>query len=171
MKAIFYLFYFVTTLSSNIHIKVINTSIFHFAPIIKLHHVMVLSKPDFRDFVYTIDFSPIQQRSGKTLLSLFLAKSVPAEIRLRRIDVNNTSEIIKEWISMNAGKTGIQSKELSDKTVNEIQDEDLKSFIGTIRNDLRDKKMNLYNYNCQHFSKDVTVSLRLQQESKNNMKI
>jgi hypothetical protein len=134
------------------NIKILKTSILNFAPQLKLHHLVLLEN---KSDLYSIDFSPINQTSQKILLKLLFAQNVPAEIRLRKIEnisFSEEKEIIDNWSSMIKNNYE-ESEELSDFVYSGIDDESIKSFIDKIN--YWDKKMNLYNHNCQHFSKFI----------------
>lgn len=144
-----------STLSNSkpiIQMKVLHTSILSFAPSLKLHHIVVLSNANE---VYTIDFTPINQTRARTLLKLLIGLNVPAETRIRRIeDVTFFEEekIENKWTNMN-NIDFIESQKLSDKTYNEIRNTEMKNIIDNIKE--WHNYMNLYTYNCQHFSSFV----------------
>ena len=86
---------------------------------------------------------------------MLFAQNVPAEIRLRKIEnisFCDDEEIIGNWSSMIKNNYE-ESEELSYFVYREIDDENIKNFIDKIN--CWDKKMNLYNHNCQHFSRFV----------------
>ena len=133
--------------------KLLKTSILNFLPFLKLHHIVLISS---KNKIYSVDFSPINQSSPKTLLKLFFSKKVLAEIRIRvfeNISLDNSNYyIIEKWSNLTKLKYN-ESLELSKTVFNEIDDVDLKNIIKKIK--LYNTYMNLYNNNCQHFSKYV----------------
>ena len=136
--------------------KLLKTSILNFLPFLKLHHIVLISS---KNKIYSIDFSPINQSSPKTLLKLFFSKKVLAEIRIRvfeNISLDDGKYIIEKWANL-TNLTYNESQELSEKVFNEIIDDDLKNIIKKIK--LYDTYMNLYKNNCQHFSKYVTENI------------
>ena len=138
--------------NESFNIKILKTSILSFAPQLKLHHIVIIEN---KSDLYSIDFSPINQTSQKILLKLLFAQNVSAEIRLRKIEnisFYEDEKIIDNWSG--TIKTNYkESQELSDIVYNNNEDENIKNFIDKIN--YWDKKMNLYNHNCQHFSKFV----------------
>jgi len=133
--------------------RVLYSSALHFIPFIKQHHIFVLSdKPQY--YVYTLDFSPFNQKNVSTLVKLLLARNVPGEIRLRRVmtNIENDDRIIEEWNKMNRVDART-SWQLSKNLYHKIQNPQIKAIV--------DKSlkwqpyMNLYNHNCQHFSRFV----------------
>jgi hypothetical protein len=89
-----------------------------------------------------------------TLIKLLLARNVPGEIRLRRIvtNIENDDSIIEQWNKMNR-VDATTSWQLSKNIYNTIGNPQIKAIV--------DKSlkwqpyMNLYNHNCQHFSRFV----------------
>ena len=147
-----------------INLNILYTPIFGYAPKVKLHHIVVLHEKYTPLFfhnrvnlteIYTLDLSPMNQSLLRTQFRLFLGKSVPAEIRIRHIRnvvVNDELAIIEEWNRLNQVSIA-KSKELSETTFRNIRNPNIKRFIREIRkfND----SMNLYSWNCQHFSRRV----------------
>jgi hypothetical protein len=149
-KLLLFLLYVASSYQSHITFRIIQSSILHFVPSIKLHHIVLLSdKPE--NYVYTLDFTPINQTYPSTLLKMILAQNVPAEVRLRYIDSNieNNETIIQEWDNMNKVDHNDSTK-LSKFVYNKIYDKQLKNIInGAFK---WEPYMNLYKHNCQHFS-------------------
>ena len=153
---------------NNITFRILKTSILHFFPSIKLHHIILLSdKP--KHHVYTLDFTPINQTNITTLMKLLLGQNVDAEIRLRHIktdnggdicNVNNNNEInnkidttfVEKWSSMN-NLNEKMSKQLTKNTYNNIDNKQIQNIVKS--SFLWNEYMNLYYHNCQHFSKYV----------------
>jgi hypothetical protein len=148
------------------NLDIIHTPIIDKLPIIKQHHIVILSHDD--EF-YTLDFSPISKSIIKRTLQLLLGKNIPAEIRLRKINIldNDTIDKKKEYkkyklflenyinnnFKLLNSKDYMQSKELTDITFNNIKNYDIKQFIKEYM--IINQSMNLYTNNCQHFSKIV----------------
>jgi len=151
-KLLLFLLY-VSSYQSQIAFRIIQSAILHFAPSIKLHHIVLLSdKPNCH--VYTLDFTPINQTHRATLLKLLFARNVPAEIRLRYIETNmeNNETIMQKWSTMiNMDEYG--SAKLSKSVYEKIYDEKIKNVVN--RAFAWSPYMNLYNHNCQHFSRYV----------------
>lgn len=133
--------------------RVLNTAILNFAPSLKLHHIVILS--NMENNIYTLDFSPINQSHPITLLKLLLGQNVSAEIRIRHlynISFYDDNNIINTWCSLN-NLSYIESQKLSDNTIkkiNKFTNYKLYKLIYDIYK--TNNTMNLYNYNCQHFS-------------------
>lgn len=140
--------------------RVLNTAILNFAPSLKLHHIVLLSNK--KNNIYTLDFSPINQSHSSTLLKLLFGRNVPAEIRVRHlhnINFYDDNNIINIWCSLN-NVSYIESQKLSDNTIkkiNKFTDYNLYKLIYYISKS--NNTMNLYNYNCQHFSSCVLKSI------------
>lgn len=152
-KLLLFLLYVATSYQSHITFRIIQSSILHFVPSIKLHHIVLLTdKPKY--YVYTLDFTPINQTYTSTLLKMFLAQNVPAEVRLRYIESNieNNETIIQEWHNMNKVDYD-DSSQLSKSIYNKIYNKQLQNIINTAFN--WEPYMNLYKHNCQHFSNYV----------------
>jgi hypothetical protein len=128
----------------------LQSSILHFAPSIKLHHIVLLSDKS-KQHVYTLDFTPINQTHRATLLKLLFARNVPAEVRLRYIETNmeNNETIMQKWSNM-INMDEYSSAELTKTIYNKIYDEKIKNIVD--RAFAWSPHMNLYNHNCQHFS-------------------
>jgi len=83
--------------------RILYTPVFHFAPSIKQHHVVIV--PGSHNAVYAFDFTPINQGDFKTQLGLIMGFSVPGEIRILRIpDATGDVDIIKKWEYINGEK-------------------------------------------------------------------
>jgi len=135
---------------SQITFRILQSSILHFAPSIKLHHIVLLSDKS-KQHVYTLDFTPINQTHRATLLKLLFARNVPAEVRLRYIETNmeNNETIMQKWSNM-INMDEYSSAELTKTIYNKIYDEKIKNIVD--RAFAWSPHMNLYNHNCQHFS-------------------
>jgi len=103
---------------------------------IKLHHIVLVKK----DHLLAIDFTPINQTRIRTLLKLFIGRNVLAEIRIRPM----SNWTLDEW-----SKT--PSLLNNTEVLNKICKIDESQWI----------YMNLYNHNCQHFSKELINNLNL----------
>jgi hypothetical protein len=154
-KFLLILLYLVSYQSSHITFRIIQSSVLHFMPSIKLHHIVLLSdKPKY--YVYTLDFTPINQTHSSTLLKMLLAQNVPGEVRLRYIESNieNNETIIQKWDNMNKVDEHASYK-LSKSVYNtKIYNKQIQNIVNTAFKWL--PYMNLYNHNCQHFGRYVT---------------
>jgi len=140
-----------------IQARVLKSGVVNFAPWLKLHHIVVVT--NLSD-MYTIDFT-YEGRDNGTKLKLVLGKSVPAEVRLRKLSmpfyfdvVDIDRAILEEWTTITENDAD-DSKRITEETYENIQDDELEKFFGKFVqwNGLR---MNLYKANCQHFS-DVVL--------------
>jgi hypothetical protein len=147
-----------TSYNISYNITLLKTSILNFIPILKLHHIILLYDKKYNN-IYTIDFSPINQSSTKTLLKLLFNKNVNAEIRVRLIKnimLNDSNKIIEQWNNINKVDY-ITSQKITYKTYNNIYNSEIKDFIKFIINHYNKNGnfMNLYTNNCQTFSKFI----------------
>lgn len=160
---------------NNISFRILKTSILHFFPSIKLHHIILLSENPTHH-VYTLDFTPINQTNITTLVKLLVGKNVDAEVRLRYIQtdnnncngsVNHNNEIdnafVEKWNSMN-NLNEKMSKQVTKNTYNNIKNKHIQHIIKS--SFLWREYMNLYYHNCQHFSKYM-YKIYLSSTSKN----
>jgi hypothetical protein len=129
-----------------------HTSILNSLPHLKLHHLVLISKVNEENDVYTIDFTPINQSHMRTLRRLLLGKNVPAELRVRRLqntNIRDDKKILKMW---DYNITEKQSRELSKSVYTSIRDKEIKETISLLLLWEKNKQyMNLYTRNCQHF--------------------
>jgi hypothetical protein len=148
-----FLLFIVLTQPNFITFRIIQSSALHFLPIIKLHHIVLLSD-DPKSYVYTLDFTPINQTHPATLLKLLFAQNVTAEVRLRYIESNieNNKFIIEKWSDINKVNEH-ESYQLSKSVYNNIYNIKIRNIISA--SFLWLPYMNLYNHNCQHFSRFV----------------
>ena len=144
---------YITSYQTHITFRVLQSSILHFAPSIKLHHIVLLSdKP--KQHVYMLDFTPINQTHKATLLKLLFARNVRAEVRLRYVETNmeNNETILEKWSTM-INMDEYASSQLSKSVYKKIDDKQIKNIVN--RAFAWSPYMNLYNHNCQHFSRYV----------------
>lgn len=135
--------------SSDTHYKVLSTSILNFFPPLKLHHIIVINN---KNSIYTLDFTPLNQTKPSTLLKLLFNRNVPAEIRLRElknIPYSDNKRIIEGWDASNQIDY-IGSQKRSREAFNRVQFSIFKRKLSKIIQGRAE--MNLYKYNCQHFS-------------------
>lgn len=153
-------YYGLNELYPKFRMKILHTPILSFLSVLKLHHIVILetnhnviNKNNVKD-TYLIDFSPINQKHIKTLLSLLFARNVLGEIRIRHIINNEKTDnmMIEEWDQINNMYEN-ESQILSDKIYSNIKHDPLKNIINEIK--LWNIQMNLYKHNCQHFSSHV----------------
>ena len=148
-KLLLFLLY-VISYQSHITFRILQSAVVHFAPSIKLHHIVLLSdKPN--NYVYTLDFTPINQTHTSTLLKMLLAQNVPAEVRLRYIETNieYNETILENWNIMN-NVNEYSSAQLSKRVYNNIYNKQIKNIVNKAF--AWSPYMNLYKHNCQHFS-------------------
>lgn len=152
-KVISYVFINIFFVACKFQMRIMHTAIFNFLPKLKQHHLVLLSK---NDGVYSIDFTPAEDRSrSKILLNLLLGKDVTGEIRLRYIknaNINDDEKIMSIW---DKPFTEIESRQLSNSIYKLINDSEIKELVDKllvweIKNN---QTMNLYMRNCQHFSR------------------
>ena len=158
-KLLLFLLYVASSYQSQIAFHIIQSAILHFAPSIKLHHIVLLSDNP-KHHVYTLDFTPINQTHTPTLLKMILAQNVPAEVRLRYIETNmeNNETIMQKWSNM-INMDEHASAKLSKNVYNNIYNKQIKNIVTRAFTWL--PYMNLYNHNCQHFSQYVKNSFML----------
>jgi len=128
-------------LTSSFKLQIVKSPILNFYPHINQHHIVVL----YNNYsnIYTIDFSPTNQKP-KTLFKLFIGKNIDSIIRIKKFNINDNMKLqSKEFIKKWENATTIN--------YNNINDIDIKNFL--YKYYFIKKDMNLYNYNCQHFSK------------------
>ena len=149
-KFLLILLYLASYQSSHITFRILQSSILHFMPSIKLHHIVLLSNNP-NHHVFTLDFTPINQSHASTLLKMLLAQNVPAEVRLRYIETNieNNKTIIQKWTNM-MNMDEYNSAKLSKNVYKKIYEKQVQNIVN--RAFLWPPYMNLYNHNCQHFS-------------------
>lgn len=96
---------FISSLYASHQYRVLKTSILHFLPQLKAHHIIVIDEKT------AIDFTPLDHDHIKTPIHLFLGKTIPAGVRIRDIgDIQDPgknlsiltldsrlSHIIQEW--------------------------------------------------------------------------
>jgi hypothetical protein len=131
------LFLVISIVYAGYKITILETSILHFFPQLKLHHVIVLEDEDSGS-IEAVDFTPIFQRNLTTIGKLFLGFSVPAEIRFLPIlkkDITNKKGLLEKWEKNGGINVGSKNK----KTMNLLKE-------------WKNDSMNLYCHNCQHFS-------------------
>jgi len=152
LKIIFFLLY-ITSYQTHITFRILQSSILHFAPSIKLHHIVLLSEKP-KQHVYMLDFTPVNQTRTSTLLKLLFARNVPAEVRLRYVETNmeNNETILDKWSTM-INMDEYASTQLSKSVYKKIDDKQIKNIVN--RAFAWSPYMNLYNHNCQHFSRYV----------------
>lgn len=91
----------------NFSIIKIHSSILDFLPIFKFHEIILIKTNDKK--LYTLDFTPINQKESKTLFNLLIGNNVNANIRIRNIDILK-NDISKNNISKNKINNGIFHK-------------------------------------------------------------
>ena len=130
---------------------VLKSGALSFAPQFKVHHILVLEPPNKKHGIYLLDFTPINQTNPGTLMKLALGKWVPAEIRIRNIILPQDS-ILETWHNINRELSPDESRILSEKTLRNIKNSDLRNYIKDIKSSWI-PEMNLYRHNCQDFTR------------------
>jgi len=139
------LFFFINIAKSIFYTKIIKTPIFK-EKILNYHHIVLLQKKPFvrnqteYNDIYAVDFCPISN-----LFDIIIGKKVKAEIRMLYIKESNIKDIYnihKDLNNNNNNKFLSEIKKIDINVYNKINNWDL--FF------------NLYNRNCQHFSKYLT---------------
>ena len=146
-------FVYIAYYHSQITYHVLHSSALHFMPFIKLHHIFVFTdKPQY--YVYTLDFSPFNQKNASILLQMLFARNVPGEIRLRQVmtNIENSDHIIEQWNKMNQ-VDAVSSWKLSKTLYHKIRNPQIKAIVD--KSLAWQPYMNLYTHNCQHFSRFV----------------
>ena len=134
---------------------VLKSGALSFAPQFKVHHILVLEPPDKKHGIYLLDFTPINQTNPGTLMKLALGKWVPAEIRIRNIILPQDS-ILETWHNINRELSPDESRVLSEKTLRNIKNSDLRNYIKDIKSSWI-PEMNLYRHNCQDFTRKLST--------------
>jgi hypothetical protein len=122
-------------------------------PQLKLHHIVLLTEP-IENRSYAIDFTPLNQPHFSTLLQLFIAKNVPAEIRVCYLgDITNKTEnqIIEQWDFLTTYKASFGLAHMKDTVIRE-------NLLDAFSN--WEPEMNVYTHNCQHFSEFLQKKMR-----------
>ena len=131
------LFLFISIGFSAYKVKILETPVLHFFPILKLHHVVIIEDEESGS-IEAVDFTPINQKRLKTIGKLFLGLNVPAEIRVLPIlkkDLSNSKKLVESLEKASGMNISCKNKKIM-------------SFLEEWKND----SMNLYCHNCQHFS-------------------
>jgi hypothetical protein len=145
------LFFSLVSCYANIQTRVLRTPIHQYFPFLKLHHIVLFSNPNVERSVYAVDFSPVNQTAITTLHSLFLGKSVPAELRLRHLHNSTIYDDEKILKNMQFDISYEKSKHLSESVYTSMRDKRMKQIITKLKT-WNEYKMNMYTRNCQHFS-------------------
>jgi len=128
----------------NNYVKKEYAAILGFAPLLRVHDIVVIHDNSDNGGIMTIDFTPINQSNPDVLLKLLIGKYVPAEVRIRKMRLWN----LTEWYSL----PSIGISDVSDIVLRN-------KIIGVIdtwnHNNNRGSGMNLYKRNCKHFSNFV----------------
>ena len=135
---------------SHIVYRVLYSSALHFMPFIRQHHIFVLSDNP-QHYVYTLDFTPLNQKNVSVLLEMLFARNVSGEIRLRHVmtNIENDDIIIQKWNKMNE-IDALSSWIISKNIYHKIRNPQIKAIVD--KSLTWQPYMNLYNHNCQHFS-------------------
>jgi hypothetical protein len=162
IKFLVILLLLINTYSNKLLIKLINTPVYHFIPIIKLHSIAVLqnnvSEKNHHNNqdIFLIDFSPIDDISSPDVIfKIIQGKPIRGKIRVLCFSQEDSKSIIRE----NSNKDlFLNNNKLMDNLDPIISNENLKKlkkidpYIVTIIN-LWDPSFQIYKRNCRHFSK------------------
>ena len=143
---IFLLIFMNNAIKINNCIKKEYAAILNFAPMLRVHDIIV-----FHDNtgIKTMGYTPINQSNPDVLMRLLIGKSVPAEVRIRKMDAWN----LEEWYGLpNIDVSDIDDIDLRNKIIRVIDAWNQKNMDSVIDKGL---EMNLYKRNCKHFSNFV----------------
>lgn len=178
-------------LVAGIEIEIIESAILDFLPSLEVHHIVVVRDTNVKNGgVYSIDFSPLNQASLKTLTKLTFCQSVPGEIRLRHIpeekvtieEIKNNCMCVDLTLQSlgnmlnpihhsSMGTLSHLRRKPDDPIKNIGENDGYKIALSNVKNRrIADAvlevvkgwntNMNLYLHNCQHFSYYCVQSLR-----------
>ena len=159
MNCLFVFFLLMSAVQATMNARILKTAIFDFAPNLRLHHIVIITNTPKRQFLrskdadtYAVDFGH-EGREFKTKLLLLLGKSVTGEVRIRKLSARHRTdkELLDEWIEMTMAEPVALSRKITETTFNQIDDNELREFLGKFLDWNGSKKMNLYRSNCQHF--------------------
>jgi hypothetical protein len=146
--------FFINPIQTVFNIRILKTPLFASSPCFGKHHAIIISDKSNTSDIYLLDYSPIIKPNETVFMirtKLFLGKTVEAETRLRSIkNITHDSQII----NFPNIQDPIKSKQISDQTLKNIKQDDIREFIKKMM-DKQDGKMNLYTYNCQHFCRNT----------------
>jgi hypothetical protein len=167
----------------NFSILKIHSSILHFLPILRFHEIILIKTNDKK--LYTLDFTPINQKESTTLFNLLIGNNVNANIRIRNIDIfkndilkNVINNVVFRKIHSQFALLPVESSiDISElkiielwNNMNNISDKDSEILSELTFNKIKNKslklfikksivnwpnKMNLYNCNCIHYGNYV----------------
>ena len=149
--------FLISPIQTLFNIRILKTPLFGSSPCFAKHHALIISDPNNTSNVYLLDYSPITEPNEIILMTrakLLFGQTVQAETRLRQIrNITHDSEIINSRDIIHI-QDPIKSQKISDHTLKNIKQKDIKEFIKRTM-DKQDGKMNLYTYNCQHFCRNT----------------
>lgn len=132
--------------NSSMVIDIKYAAILIFVPILRVHDIVVFSD---NGHVLTVDYTPINQSNPNVIMRLLIGKSVPAEVRIRKMATWN----LEEWYGLpNISVSEIEDIDLRNKIIRVIDAWNQKNMDIVIDRGL---EMNLYKRNCKHFSNFV----------------
>lgn len=140
-----FILFFINMATGIFYTKIIKTPIFK-EKILNHHHIVLLQKNPFiknqaeYNDIYAVDFCPISN-----LFDIIIGKKVKAKIRMLYIKKMNTKDIYNITMHLDTNN--------NNKILSEIKEIDINVY-NKINN--WDLFFNLYNRNCQHFSKYLT---------------
>ena len=154
--------FFINPINTIFNIRILKTPLFASSPCFGKHHALLIAESNNTSDIYLLDYSPITEPDTTVLMTrvkLLFGQTVQAETRLRLIrNITDDGQIVKSN-GMFDIQDHIKSQQISDQTLENIKQKDIKEFI-TKTIGRQDGKMNLYTYNCQDFCKTMTKERR-----------
>jgi len=148
-----YLFFFIT-INAFIHFikfKKINTNLFRGIPFLKLHEA-ILCKSILINETILVDFVPAENNS---IIDIVLGKTNNGKMRVFLL--NNNLFYYDTQIYYMLENIPMQLL-ITNDDFHLLQSKHLMYFIFYLKETYKNKKYNLYNYNCKHFCKNILSS-------------
>lgn len=135
-KLYIFALYLITCYSTYFTCKIINTPIYPFVPILRLHNIVILEKNDIP--MYAIDFSPVEDiTKGQVIQNLLLGKTIKGKIRI--FDLSK-----------------IEDKNIKNQAIVDFQElEKIDPYLASILK-VWGSSFQIYNRNCRHFTRFIT---------------
>lgn len=155
--------------------KIIKTHIFRAIPNIKQHHIVLVTKNkkmDYKDGIYIFDYSQRAKMNPFNILKLIVGCSVPSELRIIHFKELNATTLIDDWYNRTTIPHDFRKtlKKLNNERVHKSSCPFLSLFESSYyKNDDNmdkiiteyNKPFNLYNNNCQHFSRYFIANINI----------
>lgn len=134
-KLYIFALYLITCYSTYFTCKIINTPIYPFVPILRLHNIVILEKNDIP--MYAIDFSPVEDiTKGQVIQNLLLGKTIKGKIRI--FDLSK-----------------IEDKNIKNQAIVDFQElEKIDPYLASILK-VWGSSFQIYNRNCRHFTRFI----------------